>query len=111
MIVFHKVGEIPSDFGPSLVSIGNFDGIHRAHERVLQQLVTRARVQGRKSVVVTFEPHPARFLKPDSSLKLLTPTKEKLRLISNCGVDAVFAFALHTRALANVRTRLCRGDL
>jgi riboflavin kinase / FMN adenylyltransferase len=105
MIVFHNLGEIPADFGPTLVSIGNFDGVHRAHERVLLQLVSRAKVQDHKSAVVTFEPHPARFLTPDSSLKLLTPTKEKLRLISNCGVDAVLLLPFtHELSLMSARS-------
>ncbi len=89
MKVFQSLGEVPADFGPTLVSIGNFDGVHLAHARVLENLVTRARAQEHKSVVVTFEPHPSRFLKPDSALKLLTPTQEKLRLISNFGVNVV----------------------
>jgi riboflavin kinase / FMN adenylyltransferase len=89
MKAFKSLGEVPANFGPTLVSIGNFDGVHLAHARVIEQLVTRARDLGYKSVVVTFEPHPSRFLKPDSTLRLLTPTKEKLRLISNCGADAV----------------------
>ena len=89
MQVFHKLEDIPSGFGPTLLSVGNFDGVHRAHTRVLASIVSRAREQGLKSVAVTFEPHPARILRPDSALKLLTPTAEKLRLLEATGVDAV----------------------
>jgi riboflavin kinase/FMN adenylyltransferase len=89
MLVFHKLEDIPSGFGPTLLSVGNFDGVHRAHTRVLASIVSRAREQGLKSVAVTFEPHPARILRPDSALKLLTPTAEKLRLLEATGVDAV----------------------
>src|SRR2546426_563011 len=71
LIVFHKLDDVPPDFGPTLVSVGNFDGVHRAHAHVLREIVTRARQSGARAVAVTFEPHPARILRPDSGLKLL----------------------------------------
>jgi riboflavin kinase/FMN adenylyltransferase len=89
MHVFHTLDGVPADFGPTLVSVGNFDGVHRAHAHVLQEIVARARSSGTKAVAVTFEPHPARILRPESGLKLLTPTAEKLRLLEDTGVDAV----------------------
>jgi riboflavin kinase/FMN adenylyltransferase len=89
MQVFHKLDDVPADFGPTLVSVGNFDGVHRAHAHVLHEIVARARQQGAKAVSVTFEPHPARILRPDSGLTLITPTAEKLRLLETTGVDAV----------------------
>ncbi len=89
MHTFRKLDDVPSDFGPTLVSVGNFDGVHRAHANVLREIVARARSAGDKAVAVTFEPHPGRILRPDSGLKLLTPTAEKLRLLESTGVDAV----------------------
>jgi len=89
MLVFHTLDEVPAGFGPTLVSVGNFDGVHRAHAHVLHEIVTRARQSGAKAVAVTFEPHPARILRPESGLKLLTPTAEKLRLLEGTGIDAV----------------------
>ncbi|HLW86813.1 MAG TPA: bifunctional riboflavin kinase/FAD synthetase [Candidatus Sulfotelmatobacter sp.] len=89
MHVFHTLNDIPADFGPTLVSVGNFDGVHRAHAHVLGEIVARARSSGAKAVAVTFEPHPARILRPESNLKLLTPTAEKLRLLESTCVDAV----------------------
>jgi riboflavin kinase/FMN adenylyltransferase len=88
MQIFRQLDEIPRDFGPSLISVGNFDGVHRAHLLVLSEVVSRAKVRGAKAVAVTFEPHPMRILRPDSGLKLLTPTPEKLRLLQQTGVDA-----------------------
>ena len=88
MQVFHKLDEIPPDLGPTLVSVGNFDGLHRAHRAVLGEIVARARATGARSVAVTFEPHPMRILRPDRQLKLLTPTPEKLRLLAATGIDA-----------------------
>jgi riboflavin kinase/FMN adenylyltransferase len=89
MLLFHKLEDVPTDFGPSLVSVGNFDGVHRAHARVLGEIVRRAQESGAKAVAVTFEPHPARILRPDSGLKLLTPLPEKLRLLEGTGIDAL----------------------
>jgi riboflavin kinase / FMN adenylyltransferase len=89
MQVFYKLEDIPAAFGPSLVSVGNFDGMHRAHANVLGEIVRRAKPSGGQAVAVTFEPHPARILRPDSGLKLLTPLPEKLRLLESTGIDAV----------------------
>ena len=89
MQIFHTIEEIPAGFGPSLVSVGNFDGVHRAHLRVLSELVVRSRQRGARAIAVTFEPHPMRILRPDSALKLLTPTPEKTRLLAETGIDAV----------------------
>jgi riboflavin kinase/FMN adenylyltransferase len=110
MQIFHKVEDIPASFGPALLSVGNFDGVHRAHARVLANIVSRAREQGRKSVAVTFEPHPVRILRPDSGLKLLTPTPEKLRLLRATGVDAVFLLPF-TRDLSLVTPRDFAHDI
>jgi riboflavin kinase / FMN adenylyltransferase len=89
MQVFHKLDDLPAAFGPSLVSVGNFDGVHRAHAHVLGEIVRRAQESAAKAVAVTFEPHPARILRPDAALKLLTPLPEKLRLLEVTGIDAV----------------------
>jgi riboflavin kinase / FMN adenylyltransferase len=90
MQVFHQIEDVPASFGPTIVSVGNFDGVHRAHLRVLGEIVSRARQQKIKAVAVTFEPHPTRILRPEANFKLLTPTPEKLRLLGAAGVDAVF---------------------
>lgn len=89
MNIFHQLDDVPRDFGPALVSVGNFDGVHRAHRRVIDEIVRRAQDQNAKSVVLTFEPHPSRILRPDHIFKLLTPLPEKLRLLDATGIDAV----------------------
>jgi riboflavin kinase / FMN adenylyltransferase len=89
LLVFHKLDDIPADFGATFVSVGNFDGVHRAHAHVLNEIVQRARDAQTKAVAVTFEPHPARILRPESDLKLLTPTPEKLRLLESTGIDGL----------------------
>jgi len=89
MQVFHHLDDIPAGFGPTVVSVGNFDGVHGAHQEVIRQMAERARAIGGKAVVVTFEPHPLRILRPDVAPKLLTTLAAKLRLLEQTHVDAV----------------------
>lgn len=89
MQVFHKLEDIPREFGPAIVSVGNFDGVHRAHRAVIDEIVRRARTEKARSVVVTFDPHPARILRPDREFKLLTPPKTKLQLLGATDLDAM----------------------
>ena len=89
MQIFHHLEEVPPQFGPTVVSVGNFDGVHRAHQEVVLQMAERARAIGGKSVVVTFDPHPLRILRPNVAPKLLAPSAVKLKLLESTGVDAV----------------------
>jgi riboflavin kinase/FMN adenylyltransferase len=89
MHTFHQLDDVPRDFGPAILSVGNFDGVHRAHRHVIDEIVRRAKAGKAQSVVVTFEPHPSRILRPDHNLKLLTPAPEKLHLLEATGIDSV----------------------
>ena len=89
MRTVHNLDYLPRDFCPALVSDGNIDGVHRAHSHVIDEIVQRAKSMNAQSVVVTFEPHPIRILRPDHNFKLLTPLPEKLRLLEATGIDAV----------------------
>jgi riboflavin kinase/FMN adenylyltransferase len=89
MQVFHHLEEVPSQFGPTVVSVGNYDGVHRAHQEVVRHMAERARLLGGKAVVVTFDPHPMRILRADAAPKLLAPLPVKLKLLQQTGVDAV----------------------
>ena len=88
MRVFRNLEEVPQNFGATLVSVGNFDGVHRAHQLVLQRIVTRAREMKSQSVAVTFDPHPVTVLRPEAAPKLLTPTERKLEFLAQSGVEA-----------------------
>ena len=89
MQVFHKLEEVPQELGPTIVSVGNFDGVHLAHLEVVRRMAESAHAHGGKAIVVTFEPHPFRILRPDVAPKLLTPLPVKLQLLEQAGVDAV----------------------
>jgi riboflavin kinase/FMN adenylyltransferase len=89
MQVFRSLDEVPAQLGPTVVSVGNFDGVHRAHQAVVKKMAERAHAIGGKAVVVTFDPHPLRILRPDVAPKLLTPVPVKLNLLEQTGVDVV----------------------
>jgi len=89
MKIYRHLSEIPADFGPSVATIGNFDGVHRGHRWVISEVVERARALGIRSVAITFDPHPARVLRPQAPQPLITPLPEKLALLSTTGLDAL----------------------
>jgi riboflavin kinase/FMN adenylyltransferase len=89
MKIFRQLAEIPPDFGPTIATIGNFDGVHRGHCGVIAEVVARAHALGIQSIAITFDPHPARVIRPESSQPLITPLAEKLALLASTGIDAV----------------------
>jgi riboflavin kinase/FMN adenylyltransferase len=74
----------------SVVSIGNFDGLHLGHRQILKAVVHRARELGIQSVAMSFSPHPVRFLAPEKAPKLISTLDQKIRLIENAGIDVLF---------------------
>ncbi|HXR37532.1 MAG TPA: bifunctional riboflavin kinase/FAD synthetase [Terracidiphilus sp.] len=87
--VYRSAVEIPAGFGPSVAAIGNFDGVHLGHQEILSAVVAEARALGVRSVAVTFDPHPERFLRPARAPRLLTPMDERVKLLASTGIDAV----------------------
>lgn len=75
----------------SVVSIGNFDGLHRGHQEVLRRARRHADRLNVPLIVLTFYPHPREVLTPDKAPARLTSFADKLRLMAACGVDAVYA--------------------
>ena len=89
MQVYESLEEIPAGFGPTVVSVGNYDGIHRAHRRLIDAIRARAQELNARSAVVTFDPHPARILRPHGGPPLITPMAQKMEVLSECGLDAL----------------------
>lgn len=71
----------------AVVAIGNFDGVHRGHRAVIGAAIKCASALGRPAAVMTFEPHPRAFFKPDEPLFRLTDETAKLRLLASTGLD------------------------
>lgn len=82
------LGQVPA-LERSVVTIGNFDGVHRGHRSVLAAMVDDARASGSTSVAVTFDPHPAQVHRPESAPPLITGLEDRLELLAETGLDAV----------------------
>jgi len=72
------------------VSIGNFDGLHLGHRRILETVVRRAGTLGLQSVAMTFSPHPIRFLAPDRAPRMISTLDQKIALIESTGIDVLY---------------------
>ncbi len=73
----------------TVVTVGTFDGVHRGHWAVLTEIRERARTSGRRSILVTFHPHPLRIVRPAAAPPLLTTPDEKKEILAESGLDAV----------------------
>lgn len=77
----------------AVVALGNFDGVHCGHQSVIGRASALARATGAPLAVLTFEPHPRRFFRPDEPPFQLTPLRSKVRYLRSLGVDALFILA------------------
>lgn len=90
MHVWHGLDEVAPDFGPSVVTIGNFDGVHRGHQEVLRHAKARAAELGGLPVVaMTFDPHPMTVLRPELAPAMITEPGQRAELLGEAGADAV----------------------
>jgi riboflavin kinase / FMN adenylyltransferase len=96
MQIFRQLADVPSDFGPTIATIGNFDGVHCGHQWVIAEVVSQARALGIRSIAITFDPHPARVVRPESTQPLITPLPQKLHLLAETGLDAVLVIPFTT---------------
>ena len=88
MNVYRQLTDLPATSGPVVATIGNFDGVHRGHQGVIAEVIARARALGGRSLAITFDPHPARVLRPEQPLRLITPLARRLELLAATGLDA-----------------------
>lgn len=77
--------------GPAVLAVGVFDGVHLGHRAVIDRAIADAAAMGAVPVIVTFDPHPALILRPQSAPPLLTSTRHKIRLLADAGVNHVLA--------------------
>jgi riboflavin kinase/FMN adenylyltransferase len=107
MLRWTDLSQIPAGYGPSVVTLGNFDGVHKGHLAVLSAVVERARHYGSASpdgsgssagsngsdgahaVAVTFDPHPVAVLHPERAPQIITSSQQRLDLLAATGLDAV----------------------
>jgi len=104
--MLHSAGEWVARFGArggrSVVTIGNFDGMHLGHQEILRGVVERARRTGRMAAVLTFFPHPARVLRPAQCPPLIQTLDQRLDGFATMGIDAALVLRFNT-ALSKLR--------
>lgn len=99
MQILRSLESIPPSVRRGAITIGNFDGVHLGHARLVERLKVQAAAVGGPAVVFTFDPHPVRILRPDRAPPPLTWTDRKAELLDELGVDAVVAFPTDTAFL------------
>ncbi|KQP69012.1 MULTISPECIES: bifunctional riboflavin kinase/FAD synthetase [Microbacterium] len=104
MIVFRDPSEVPAGFGPSVVAIGKFDGVHSGHRAVIDRARVDAAASGARVVAVTFDRNPLALLRPEICPDSLVGVEQKLRLLADAGVDATLMLTFD-RALADLSAR------
>ena len=87
MKVLEQVDRVPEEFAGATLALGNFDGVHRGHQKVIGKAIALARDAGRPAGVMTFDPHPRRHFQPNAAMFTLTPIAQKLKLIEALGAD------------------------
>ena len=94
MRIWRSLDDIPADLGRTVVVIGNFDGVHRGHRKVVARARAVAAEQGVDRVVaVTFDPHPMAVLRPEHAPLSLTDVESRSALLAEAGVDDVYVIA------------------
>ncbi|MGN8553980.1 UNVERIFIED_CONTAM: bifunctional riboflavin kinase/FAD synthetase [Microbacterium sp. SLM126] len=104
MIVFRDPAEVPEGFGPSVVAIGKFDGVHSGHRAVIDRARVDAAEAGARVVAVTFDRNPLALLRPEICPDSLVGAHQKLDLLASAGVDATLLLTFD-RALADLGAR------
>lgn len=100
MKLIRDLAGLPDSVRRGAVAIGNFDGVHRGHARIVERLLAQARHVGGAAVVFTFDPHPALLLRPDQAPPPLTWTDRKAELLAELGVDTTIAYPTDEALLA-----------
>jgi riboflavin kinase/FMN adenylyltransferase len=90
--LIRDLATLPAELRRGAVAIGNFDGVHRGHARIVERLIAKAREVDGPAIVFTFDPHPVRLLRPAEAPPPLTWTDRKMELLVELGVDSMIAY-------------------
>jgi riboflavin kinase/FMN adenylyltransferase len=96
MRIYRSLDQVPPGFGPTALTIGNFDGVHYGHRRILRRLREIAGEHGWHASVLTFDPHPTRVVAPDRAPALMTSPGRRAELMEEEGVDQVLILPFTT---------------
>ena len=89
MRIYRSLAGLAPDFGPSAVTIGNFDGVHRGHCEILRRVKALADARGWKASVLTFDQHPTKVVAPERTPKLMTTPERRAELMAAAGVEQI----------------------
>ena len=87
--VFRSLADVPEDFGPCALTIGNFDGVHAGHRELIRRVVEQSRAHGWRAAAMTFDPHPTRIIAPERAPAVMTTPEQRARQMERCGIDRV----------------------
>ncbi|MBU0730780.1 MAG: bifunctional riboflavin kinase/FAD synthetase [Proteobacteria bacterium] len=100
MKIYENLAEIQKPINNAYVTIGNFDGVHLGHQMLFAEVVSKAYNNKGTSVVITFEPHPLKVVRPEFGIKLISTYEQKLELIGLANIDVLIVIPF-TREFAN----------
>jgi len=89
MILITDLTKINKKFDSSIITLGNFDGLHLGHQELIRKIILRAEETGGLSMVVTFRPHPLKILAPEKCPPLISIYEEKIQLLEKLGIDVL----------------------
>lgn len=89
MIIVRGLENLKEKYRDVVLTIGNFDGVHIGHQKILRNVSARARAIGGTAMAITFDPHPAKIVTPEKGVRVLTPFQEKVRLMGFHGIEVV----------------------
>ncbi len=92
---------VPADLRGAIIALGNFDGFHQGHQRVVAEAIDWARAERRPAIVATFDPHPVRFFRPETPPFRLTTLDQREDLFATAGADAMLVFNFDALFAAN----------
>jgi riboflavin kinase/FMN adenylyltransferase len=104
MNVIYNLEKLRRPLKNPVLTIGNFDGVHRGHLALFEQVKERAKALHGQSAVMTFEPHPVQVMKPGNGPRIITPTPQKLELIEKAGIEVLLCLPF-TREFAAIAAR------
>jgi riboflavin kinase/FMN adenylyltransferase len=104
MTTTYTLDNLPEDIKNPVVTIGNFDGVHWAHQAILKKVIERAKHLNGTSVVITFEPHPIKVMSPKKARPLITLLEQKRELVTNQGINIILLIRF-TREFAAIAAR------
>lgn len=100
-MIFHSISELQTLSDPLVLAAGVFDGVHLGHQTLIRHALESARYGSAVCMILTFDPHPAQFLRPSCAPRLLTSTAHKVRLIQSLGVEHILILSFNA-ALAKL---------